>query len=78
MKRRTPPLLPGQRHQSKPQPADTRLPYWRPDARCNSRIQNVEEYCDRPSGFQTNHPGIGRCWAHGGNTPKTADRKPKR
>ncbi len=30
--------------------------------------------CDNPSGFKTDHPGIGRCHLHGGRTPARVGR----
>jgi hypothetical protein len=28
-----------------------------------------QKTCAHPAGFRTNHPGVGKCWLHGGATP---------
>lgn len=38
-----------------------------PDTKCNARTPNG--YCKNKAGYKTMHPGEGRCYYHGGNTP---------
>lgn len=48
------------------------FPKKQPDAYCNGRRANWDgegtPYCERPSGWGTDHPGFGRCKRHGGAT----------
>ncbi len=44
------------------------LPIKEPTEMCNARHQwGTERYCEFPAGFKTTHPGIGRCYIHGGS-----------
>lgn len=36
---------------------------------CGARRRRDGEPCQRPAGWGTDHPGIGRCKLHGGSTP---------
>ena len=36
-------------------------------AKCGSPRQDGRPPCRMPAGSRTNHPGVGRCWLHGGN-----------
>lgn len=43
------------------------------DVQCNGKKSGkVNEYCQRPPGWGTDHPGIGRCKWHGGAAPNYA------
>lgn len=38
--------------------------------KCSSRLRKKPGLtCRHPAGFRTDHPGVGRCWKHGGLTP---------
>lgn len=45
------------------------LPIREPSRHCNARRKQEEGYCQLPSGWGTDHPGLGRCKLHGGATP---------
>ena len=49
-----------------------KLPRRRPGRTCNARLHRGEGYCDVPAGEGTDHPGIGRCRLHGGETGDVA------
>ena len=38
-------------------------------ARCGSKRKNGRPPCRNVAGFRTDHPGMGRCFLHGGNIP---------
>lgn len=38
-------------------------------AKCGSPRKNGRPPCGMPAGSRTNHPGVGRCFLHGGNIP---------
>ncbi|AGM11333.1 terminase small subunit [Halogranum tailed virus 1] len=47
------------------------------DGKCNARVRRIPEdwdvdeaYCANIAGFRTDHKGNGRCYLHGGATPK--------
>lgn len=40
---------------------------------CGAHAKQTKQPCKYKAGFRTIHPGTGRCWLHGGATPK---RKP--
>lgn len=47
------------------------------DGKCNARVKQIPEdwdvdeaYCANIAGFRTDHKGDGRCYLHGGATPK--------
>ena len=49
----------------------------RKEGKCNARVKQIPEdwdvdeaYCNNPQGFRTGHLGEGRCYLHGGSTPK--------
>lgn len=37
--------------------------------RCGAHGRQQNRPCRHPAGFRTNHPGVGRCFLHGGLTP---------
>lgn len=45
------------------------LPPKDPDRKCNARRRGGPGYCQRPAGWGTDHPGVGRCKLHGGDVP---------
>ena len=40
---------------------------------CNAVLANDEGRCQRPAGYMTDHPGEGKCYAHGGLKPPAVD-----
>lgn len=42
------------------------LPFKAPGALCNARLARQAGYCDLQAGWDTDHPGTGRCSLHGG------------
>jgi hypothetical protein len=56
----------GHRRQSQRKPADDRLPFKPPGAKCNSRLNRSDGYCTNGAGVGTDHEGWGRCSLHGG------------
>lgn len=50
--------------------ADEKRPFIAPDQTCNARLKRRDGYCELPAGNRTDHPGVGRCWLHGGVGPE--------
>jgi hypothetical protein len=49
--------------------SDDDRPVKDPDEYCNARKTGGSGYCQHEAGWGTDHPGVGRCKFHGGNTP---------
>jgi len=52
------------------------VPQREPDEYCNARKSSngiFEGYCQQQAGHRTEHQGRGRCWLHGGNSPRGED-----
>lgn len=37
--------------------------------KCAAKLRRKDQTCGNPRGFRTDHPGVGKCWLHGGDTP---------
>lgn len=46
---------------------------YNPNPPCGAKKKQGEGTCNRPAGWGTDHPGIGRCKLHGGSTPAHQD-----
>lgn len=52
------------------------VPQREPGDNCNARKSSngiFEGYCGQNAGHRTEHQGSGRCWLHGGNSPRGED-----
>lgn len=37
---------------------------------CGAKSKTTGKPCGQPLGHRTNHPGVGKCWIHGGASPR--------
>jgi len=60
------PITDDRAHVGRPSKKEIAL---RPDNRCPALNEKTGEQCKNPLGYQTDHPGVGKCKMHGGTTP---------
>jgi hypothetical protein len=48
-----------------------------PVEKCDSKLRNKDKTCRQTAGNRTDHPGVGRCWLHGGLNQKIDLTDPK-
>lgn len=55
--------------QVRPMTSKQRRPYGEGKPKCGAKRTTADALCERPAGWGTDHPGVGRCKRHGGSTP---------